>query len=127
MELPDGRLLGTAGAYEGNFIYDPKTNKAEHLGKIWEEAGKLRGIYQRQLAVAVLSLLYGTGLRRGELERLNLADWRREENLLRIDGHLVLQDRAAEGEVAGALGQDSPRLRVVEAGRAIERAALAVG
>ena len=34
VELPDGRLLGSAGAYEGNFIYDPATNKAKHLGKI---------------------------------------------------------------------------------------------
>lgn len=33
-ELPDGRLLGTAGAYEGNFVYDPQTSRAEHLGKI---------------------------------------------------------------------------------------------
>jgi site-specific recombinase XerD len=36
--------------------------------------------------VAVLCLLYGTGLRRGELERLDLEDWKREENLLQIDG-----------------------------------------
>jgi hypothetical protein len=34
MELPDGRLFGTAGAYEGNFIYDPKTKQGKHLGKI---------------------------------------------------------------------------------------------
>jgi len=34
VEMPDGRLLGTAGAYEGNFVYDPKTNQAKHLGKI---------------------------------------------------------------------------------------------
>ena len=33
-ELPGGRIFGTAGAYEGNFIFDPKTGKAEHLGKI---------------------------------------------------------------------------------------------
>ena len=33
IELPDGRLFGTAGAYEGNFIYDPKTNESRHLGK----------------------------------------------------------------------------------------------
>lgn len=33
MELPDGRLFGTAGSYEGNFVYDPKTNQAKHLGK----------------------------------------------------------------------------------------------
>jgi len=33
-ELPDGRLIGAAGSYEGNFIYDPKTGKSEHMGKI---------------------------------------------------------------------------------------------
>jgi site-specific recombinase XerD len=52
------------------------------------------------LAVAVLSLLYGTGLRRGELERLNLEDWKREENLLRIDGRKTGCERSvplAEG------------------------------
>lgn len=33
-ELPDGRLMGTAGAYEGNFVYDPATGEGRHLGKI---------------------------------------------------------------------------------------------
>jgi len=33
-ELPDGRLFGTAGAYEGNFLVDPATGKARQLGKI---------------------------------------------------------------------------------------------
>ena len=33
VELPDGRLFGTAGSYEGNFVFDPKTGKHEHLGK----------------------------------------------------------------------------------------------
>ncbi len=78
----------------------PQRIGAEHLGKIWEEAGKLRGHYQRQLAVAVLSLLYGTGLRRGELQRLNLEDWNRQENLLRIDGRKTGCERSvplAEG------------------------------
>jgi site-specific recombinase XerD len=78
----------------------PRRIGTEHLGKIWDEAGKLRGLYQRQLAVAVLSLLYGTGLRRGELERLNLEDWKRQENLLRIDGRKSGSERSvplAEG------------------------------
>jgi site-specific recombinase XerD len=78
----------------------PRRIGSEHLGKIWEEAGKVRGVYQRQLAVAVLSLLYGTGLRRGELERLDLEDWKREENLLRIDGRKSGRERSvplAEG------------------------------
>jgi hypothetical protein len=32
-ELPDGRLFGTAGSYEGNFVYDPRTGQHQHLGK----------------------------------------------------------------------------------------------
>ena len=32
-ELPDGRLFGTAGAYEGCLMFDPKSAKGEHLGK----------------------------------------------------------------------------------------------
>jgi site-specific recombinase XerD len=64
----------------------PKRIGKEHLGKLWEAAAQQRGQYARQLAVAVLSLLYGTGLRRGELERLDLGDWKREENLLQVDG-----------------------------------------
>ncbi len=72
----------------------PRRIGAEHLGKIWEQAGKVPGVYQRQLAVAVLSLLYGTGLRRGELERLNLEDWQRGQNLLRIDGRKTGWERS---------------------------------
>ena len=33
-ELPDGRILGTAGSYKGNFIHDPTTNEATHQGVI---------------------------------------------------------------------------------------------
>ncbi len=32
--LPDGRIFGASGPYLGNFIYDPKTDKAEHLGTL---------------------------------------------------------------------------------------------
>ena len=42
--------------------------------------------YQQHLSIAVLALLYGTGLRRGELERLDLDHWKREEGILKIDG-----------------------------------------
>jgi len=64
----------------------PRRIGADHLRQLWEAAPQQRGSYSQQLSVAVLSLLYGTGLRRGELERLNLQDWKREENLLAIDG-----------------------------------------
>ncbi len=53
----------------------PRRIGAEHLKRLWEAAGQQRSQYHKHLGVAVLSLLYGTGLRRGELERLNLADW----------------------------------------------------
>jgi len=53
---------------------------------LWEAAGKSRQGYYQHLWLAVLSLLYGTGLRRGELQRLNLEDFDREQALLRIDG-----------------------------------------
>ena len=33
-ELPDGRLFGSAGAYQGNFVYDPKTGECRHLGRL---------------------------------------------------------------------------------------------
>lgn len=78
----------------------PRRIGAEHLSRLWDQAAQMRGQYQRQLAVAVLSLLYGTGLRRGELERLNLADWKREENVLKIDGRKTGCERSvplAEG------------------------------
>jgi site-specific recombinase XerD len=64
----------------------PRRIGSEHLSKLWEAAGEQRGHYPKHLSVAVLSLLYGTGLRRGELERLDVEDWKREQNLLEIDG-----------------------------------------
>jgi len=33
-ELPDGRVLGTADSYEGNFLFDPASGKCAHMGKI---------------------------------------------------------------------------------------------
>lgn len=64
----------------------PRRIGAGHLQKLWEAAAEQRGNYPKQLAVTVLALLYATGLRRGELERLNLEHWQREQCLLQIDG-----------------------------------------
>jgi site-specific recombinase XerD len=41
----------------------------------------------------VLALLYGTGLRRGELERLDVASWDRTTGVLRIDGRKTGRER----------------------------------
>lgn len=34
VELPDGRIFGTAGSYTGNFIFDPSTDKCIYTGNI---------------------------------------------------------------------------------------------
>jgi site-specific recombinase XerD len=72
----------------------PRRIGKEHLKQIWEATRQNRDAYQQHLSVAVLALLYGTGLRRGELERLDLEDWKREEGLLLIDGRKTGQERS---------------------------------
>ena len=53
---------------------------------MWRQAASRRGDYSAHLWVAILATLYGTGLRRGELERLNVDAFDRTEATLRIDG-----------------------------------------
>lgn len=72
----------------------PRRIGAEHLKRIWEAARINRNDYQQHMALAVMALLYGTGLRRGELERLDLEDWKREESLLLVDGRKTGQERS---------------------------------
>lgn len=63
----------------------PRRIEREHLTKLLEQASKIRNAYQRSLVLTVLIVLYGTGIRRGELQRLNCADWNSQEGTLRID------------------------------------------
>src|SRR3974390_1903477 len=62
--------------------------------QLWEASALQRGDYAKQLSVTILALLYGTGLRRGELERLNVQDWDREQNLLAVDGRKSARERS---------------------------------
>lgn len=71
----------------------PKRVDKEDLKKIWEQAGQLRSEYQRYLWVTILAVLYGTGIRRGELERLKVSDWDRETGLLKVDGRKTGRER----------------------------------
>lgn len=64
----------------------PRRIDRERMQRLWQAAATSRGGYQRWLRLTVLSALYGTGLRRGELSRLNVADWDREAGLLTVDG-----------------------------------------
>jgi site-specific recombinase XerD len=63
-----------------------------HMEAMWREAAN-RQEYSSHLWVTVLALLYGTGLRRGELERLDLDAFDRTEGTLRIDGRKTGQER----------------------------------
>ena len=71
----------------------PQRIDRAHMEALWAEAAKRRGNFSRHLWIAVLALLYGTGLRRGELERLDIEHFDRTEGLLRIDGRKSGRER----------------------------------
>lgn len=65
----------------------PRRIDAKDMRVLWGAAAAAgQTTYRKHLGIAVLSLLYGTGLRRGELQRLDVTDWNREDGTLRIDG-----------------------------------------
>ena len=71
----------------------PRRVSQEQLLAVFKEAAQSREEYQRYLMLAVLSVLYATGLRRGELERLTLGSYDMANATLRIDGRKTGQER----------------------------------
>lgn len=71
----------------------PRRINASALKRLLEGAATTRPGYHRYLWLAIIALLYGTGIRRGELIRLDLAHWRRDEGLLRVDGRKTGHER----------------------------------
>jgi site-specific recombinase XerD len=71
----------------------PKRISAEAMQALWERAAHHRYGFYRGLWITLLSVFYGTGARRGEIHRLNVTDWRREEGVLLIDGHKTGRER----------------------------------
>lgn len=74
----------------------PKRIGAKDMKGLWQAAAASaagRSTYRKHLSITVLSLLYGAGLRRGELQRLDVADWNREDGTLRIDGRKTGRER----------------------------------
>jgi len=70
---------------------DPRQRLPRRLGRaemtaIWTAASERRQAHARYQALCILAILYGTGLRRGELARLSVDDWDGEHGVLRIDG-----------------------------------------
>jgi integrase/recombinase XerD len=71
----------------------PKRIDQAHMEAMWREAASRRGDYSAHLWVTILAMLYGTGLRRGELERLDVDAFDRSEATLRIDGRKTGRER----------------------------------
>ena len=65
----------------------PRRISGKDMAALWAAAATNRTHFQRHVGVTILSILYGTGIRRGELARLDVTDWNREEATLRIDGN----------------------------------------
>ena len=101
-----GDFLVRQGAWQDNplrWMQGPKLTPYHRLPKrigsrdmtvLWSAAAASRQtLYRKHLGITLLSLLYGTGLRRGELQRLDVADWNREDGTLRIDGRKTGRER----------------------------------
>jgi integrase/recombinase XerD len=76
---------------------DPRARIPRRIGRqtmegLWEAASGRSG-YLGSLWLALLGVFYGSGLRRGELMRLDVEDWCREEGTLRIDGRKTGRER----------------------------------
>lgn len=107
----------------------PKRIGKEHLKLLWDEAAKKREGFPRTQMMGILSVLYGTGVRRGELERLDVADWSREEGTLVVDGRKTGRERRAPvpDAVARCLEAYLPhRQNVLEKAKQLEEPALFV-
>lgn len=64
----------------------PKRVGTENLTLLYEEAASCRQEYQRYMWTAIISIFYGTGLRRGELSRLKVSHWDRDALTMEVDG-----------------------------------------
>jgi integrase/recombinase XerD len=71
----------------------PQRIDPTQMEALWREAASSRGEYRRHLWVTILALLYGVGLRRGELERLDVECFDRAEGTLRVDGRKTGRER----------------------------------
>lgn len=71
----------------------PRRVDKSALAKIMEAAASGRFEYSRYLWPAILGVLYGTGIRRGELSRLNVSCWDPENGLLLVDGSKGRRER----------------------------------
>ena len=106
----------------------PRRIGREQLQVLWQAAQVRPQEHARYLSLCVLGILYGTGLRRGELARLDLCDWDVEHGTLKIDGRKTGRERqVAIGEgVARCIEAYLPHRhnRLEKTGRIAEEALL---
>jgi site-specific recombinase XerD len=80
-------MIWLQGPKLSEFHRTPKRVSKESLLALWTEASKNLNSHNQHLLFVILCVLYGTGLRRGELERLKLLDLGLDEGFLILDGH----------------------------------------
>jgi site-specific recombinase XerD len=71
----------------------PRRISPEVMRELWEAAASHRYGYHRSVWVTLLSIFYGTGMRRGDVCRLNVSDWCREEGLVLVRNSKTGQER----------------------------------
>jgi len=71
----------------------PRRISPEVMRGLWEAAAAHRYGYYRSVWVTLLSIFYGTGMRRGDVCRLNVSDWCREDGLLVVRNSKTGQER----------------------------------
>lgn len=77
------------------FGRSPRRIETAAMQQLWLGAATSREVFYRHQWVAVLAILYGTGFRRGEIARLDVGDWDRDEGILRCDGRKTGRQRQA--------------------------------
>lgn len=106
-----GEFLVEEGIWKKNslrWIRGPKLDQRRCLPRridkgdlkaLWGAAKTRRQEHTRYQAVCLLAILYGTGIRAGELQRLNTTDWDPDTATLRVDGRKTGRARSiAVGE-----------------------------
>jgi site-specific recombinase XerD len=75
------------------FARVPRRLSSTSLDRLWEEAAQSRGTFARLQWLAILGLLYGMGLRRGEVHLLDIDHFDGEQATLLIQGTKTQRQR----------------------------------
>jgi len=72
---------------------NPKRITKEEITKLFAQASINLNNHEQHVVLVILAVLYGTGCRRGELERLCIGDFLEKEKYLMLDGQKSRQER----------------------------------